>query len=105
MFDWIKPYCTKIRGQKGILDGFNSEYFIAFDCEEDPELPKSKNTCDILICPLLTDDWLANSIRITSNANEITVKRFLFAIDNKNFPEKVKQAMYNRTSPLRNDNV
>ena len=84
-----------------ILDGFDSEFFIRFDFDDDPDTPEAKGTCDILIASIRSDDHLAESIRIVANANKFGVMRFLAAIGISRFNDKVKTAFYTSSNPLR----
>lgn len=105
LIDFVKGFTRPMRGRPTqlILDGFDSWFFIRFDFDEDPETPEAKGTCDILIVPLRSDDYLADAIRIVWNANKHKVMRFLAAIGIERFDNKVKTAFYASTNPLRAD--
>lgn len=95
--DWVKPFCTKIQGDDGILDGFDNEFYIRFDCAMDDDNPllgsSLSETCDILIVPVgnLPKD---GAICVISNATQFHIAEFLVALGIRRFPESVFQEIW-----------
>lgn len=101
--DIIATFTRPMRGHptRLILDGFGADFFILFDTEEDPESPSTIGTVNIAVCPLLADDFLADSICLVMNANKFGVMRFLAAMGISRFDDRVKTAFYQTSNPLR----
>jgi hypothetical protein len=92
--DWVKPFCTKVRGDDGILDGFDPEFYIRFDCAVDTDNPDNNNTCDILIVPTgnLPKD---GAIRVIANAIKSHIIVFLLALGYCRLPERIQDVLKN----------
>ncbi len=104
LIDYVKQFARPMRGrpERLILDGFDSQCFILFDFEADPETPESLGTCDIGVVPLHCGDYsLDDVIWLVSNAKLHGVMRFLAALGIQRFDDKVKTAFYSMTNPLR----
>lgn len=103
--DMLATFTRPMRGHPSrlILDGFNMDYFILFDVEEDPESPETAGTVNIAVCRLFAEDKLADSINIVTNANKFGVMRFLAAIGIQHFDQKTKAWFYSLGSVLRTD--
>lgn len=103
LIEIVRTFARPIHGRPTqlILDGFDSEFFIRFDFDDDPDTPEAKGTCDILIASPMSDDHLAESIRLVANANKFGVMRFLAAIGIGRFNDKVRSAFYATSNPLR----
>lgn len=100
----VKTFTRPMRGRPDhlILDGFDHEYFLMFDFGPDPENPKFREgNCDIELVPLPADDFIAESLRLVSNANKFGVMRLLAALGLDRFDDKVKTAFYASSNPLR----
>lgn len=110
LMTWLGSFCRKRRTEKHhfVLDGFDSEFCVVFDCEdvEEPdEYPATIGTCDILIEPLphRSPDPIADRTCIVSNANKHGVIRFLAALGIRRFKKEVKTAFYELGGPLRGE--
>ena len=102
---WLATFCRKRRTEprKYVLDGFDGDFCLVFDCEDDPETPEAAGRCDILYEPLphRSPDYVADRCRIVSNANKHGVMRMLAALGIQRFNEKAKAAYYELANPLR----
>lgn len=106
--EFVKSFTRPMRGKPlhFILDGFGADCFVLFDFDDvSDEFPETKGTCDILIVPLASEDFIADSICLISSANKLGVMRFLAAMGIKRFDAKVKAAFYESSSPLRTTEV
>lgn len=92
--------CVK-RGEDYRLEGFDHDFCLRFDSASDPETPASIDTVNLLIVPIPTSDWLADSILIKSNCRRHDIIRFISALGVQRFSDKVKDVFYATSSPLR----
>lgn len=81
----LRKYLAKLgckkRGERYILDGISTDYYLYFDAEDVAEAPETWGTCDIYVakvgsCPSDSKD----RILILSNAGAIAVMNVLDAL-------------------------
>lgn len=92
--------CHK-RGEKYILDGFSSEFYLLFDTALDQDDPKP-GTCDILVCRVgssLSDSL--NNMRVVADATAHKVMRFMFALGVDQFSETTRKFLYESNCVIR----
>lgn len=97
---WIASFTKKKHRDrhKYTIDGFDGEFCIVFDCDEDTDRPEiTSRTCDILI-ERITDS--EETVRVVADAGKHQVMRFLAAIGINRMPDKVKSAFYALTQPV-----
>lgn len=93
----------KSRSELFYLDGFDREFYLAFDAEECPENPEFKGTCDVYIVPVGEPPACAARIRLKENCTQVHVFRLLTAMGIERFSETTKTAFYGSwmANPLR----
>lgn len=101
LYQWVRTFTKPVRNRPRqlALDGFDSEFFLQFDFEEDPETPASAGTCDVTLVPLVHDDRI--SVRLLANADKRRVLRLLAALGISRFNEATRAAFYQAHSILR----
>jgi len=99
---WIGRFARKRRTEAChyVLDGFNAEFCIVFDCTICTDDPRP-GTCDVLFEPLRGDDPIAQRFRVVANASKYGVMRMLAAIGIADFSKETKAAFYELSNPLR----
>ncbi len=99
---FLRQLGCRCRGEKWILDAFDSEFFLVFDLSL-PEDEEKWGTVDILICDCgHSADDSEHSTRLISNANEQKVLRFLYALGAPRFKSATQNFMYGYPTILRN---
>lgn len=99
---WIGRFARKRRTEAChyVLDGFNAEFCIVFDCTICTDDPRP-GTCDVLFEPLRGEDPIAQRFRVVANASKHGVMRMLAAIGIAEFSKETKAAFYELSNPLR----
>ena len=104
--EFVKLFCRPLHfhPKQYLLDGFDSDFCLVFDCDDDPESPETEQTCDICIVKLPTNDILSGKIRIIPNANRHVVMRILATIGIYRFGELVQTAWSGNSRFILKDN-
>lgn len=90
------------RGEWYILDEFSSEFYLAFDCTDDPEQPDQAGTCDIYVCHIgASIRESEDRLRVLCNLRRHQVMRFMFALGVEQFSEKTRKFLYASNSVIR----
>lgn len=99
----VRLGCRKARGHDWyILDGFRAEFYLLFDCDDDPETPDSVGTCDIHIARIgASPEESDQRFRVVCNARRHQVMRFMFALGPQQFSDQTKTALYELNNVLR----
>ncbi len=104
----LKKFLTELgcrhRGERYILDCFDGEFYLMFDCEDNPEQPDHAGTCDIHVCrvgqsPLESSERL----RVLCNCRRHQVMRFMFALGVERFSENTRNFLYAANSVIRTE--
>lgn len=85
---------------KYFLDGFDHEFYLIFDAEDNPERPDTAGTCNILISiPGEPPGDIA--IRLVADCTRHKVMRFMFALGVERFSESTRKFLYANNSVIR----
>ena len=90
-------------GNKYVLDGFDTFFYLIFDTAMDLDAPKP-GTCDILVSrPGESPHESSAYMRLVADAKPSGVLRFLAALGISRFPQKTQEWFYtyHKTSVLR----
>lgn len=98
--------CRRTSG-RFILDGFDHEFYLLFDTDEDPDSPDvNPENCDIHLRvvgshPKDVPGDGTTGFRVVKNARESHVLRFMFALGVHRFSEETRKALYEHNRPVR----
>lgn len=88
-------------GNKYVLDGFDTFFYLIFDTAMDLDDPKP-GTCDIIVSrPGESPHESSAYMRLVADAKPSGVLRFLAALGINRFPEKTRMCFYQSSSLLR----
>lgn len=92
----------RTRGRLFVLDGFDREFYLAFDAERDADDADSPpGTCDIYVVAVGEGPIGGTKFRVLPNATRAKVMRFMFALGVERFGEPTRKFLYESNSVIR----